>query len=44
MRILPNTNAVSELMRLQPFPLATRNTRDFAKVSGLVLIDPWQAA
>lgn len=25
-------------------PLATRNTRDFAKVPGLVLINPWQAA
>ena len=25
-------------------PLATRNTRNFAKVPGLVLIDPWQAA
>lgn len=24
-------------------PLATRNTRDFANVPGLVLIDPWEA-
>lgn len=25
-------------------PLATRNTRDFSKVPGLVLINPWEAA
>lgn len=25
-------------------PLATRNTRDFAKVPGLALVNPWEAA
>ena len=44
MRILFDTNAVSELMRPQPDPLATLNTRDFAKVPGLPLVNPWRAA
>ena len=44
MRILLNTNAVSELISLQPDSLATRNTRDFVKVPDLALINPWEAA